>query len=94
MNYISILFVLFMFLYACTDENIINDASGRIPEAPEGKANIAVKFQSGSFNKPVTKATIHNDGDFDNPWVLSLNCRPEEQQLRMLFLWRLYRLNK
>ncbi len=37
MNYISILFVLFMFLYACTDENIINDASGRIPEAPEGK---------------------------------------------------------
>ena len=21
--------------------------------------------------KPVTKATIHNDGDFDNPWVLS-----------------------
>ena len=71
MNYISILFVLFMFLYACTDENIINDASGRIPEAPEGKANIAVKFQSGSFNKPVTKATIHNDGDFDNPWVLS-----------------------
>ena len=47
-----------MFLYACTDENIINDASGRIPE---GKANIAVKFQSGSFNKPVTKATIHND---------------------------------
>lgn len=67
MNYISILFVLFMFLYACTDENIINDASGRIPEAPEGKANIAVKFQSGSFNKPVTKATIHNDGDFDNP---------------------------
>ena len=23
-----------------------------------------------------------------------LNCRPEEQQLRMLFLWRLYRLNK
>lgn len=28
MNYISILFVLFMFLYACTDENIINDASG------------------------------------------------------------------
>ena len=24
----------------------------------------------------------------------ALNCRPEEQQLRMLFLWRLYRLNK
>ena len=91
MNYISILFVLFMFLYACTDENIINDASGRIPEAPEGKANIAVKFLS--INRlPKQQFTmmviliIHG--------YYHLNCRPEEQQLRMLFLWRLYRLNK
>lgn len=81
-------------LYACTDENIINDASGRIPEAPEGKANIAVKFQSGSFNKPVTKATIHNDGDFDNPWVLSFKLPAGGATTSDAVLWRLYRLNK
>lgn len=44
MNYISILFVLFMFLYVCMDENIINDVLGCIFEVFEGKVNIVVKF--------------------------------------------------
>ena len=71
MNYISILFVRLCFYMHVRTKILLMMLQDVYLKHLKGKLILLVKFQSGSFNKPVTKATIHNDGDFDNPWVLS-----------------------